>query len=324
MNNLTQLESAELQAIEPSKAQQIREVFTPMADMLERFEEAYALIVRESKLDITDDVIAKAKRLRLDIGKIRTDAEKARKAQKEEHLRAGQAVDSVCKILTWAIAEKEAALKSIEEHFERKEKERLEILQQERVVLIDKYVENAGLMDLVSMGDDVWAAYLSTKMNEYKDKIQAEKDAAAAKVKKEKEEAEERKRLQIENESLKAEQKIKDEAQAVKDAAEADEREAERLKHEAVQAKLKAEIAATKEKERLVQVELDREKADKAQAERDSALAPDKEKLMALAVVIASIHLPILQDAKAQAIADNVNLLLGKVLTYINESADTL
>lgn len=169
------IQAPELQAVEKSKAEQIRQTFQPMAEMLDTFEQQYSEITAEQQ--ITSEVTAKAKRLRLDIAKVRIAAEKARKAQKEEYLRAGKAIDGVANILKWAVSEKEEKLKEIELHFERLEEQRLAALQAERVEQLSPYVEDAEERDLSSMEQDVWEAYLAAKKAAHKERIEAERKA---------------------------------------------------------------------------------------------------------------------------------------------------
>ena len=195
----------ELTAIEDSKAEQIRATFEPMAKMLTEFEESYKEVVKASEEKITEELSAKAKRLRLNIGKVRIATEKTRKAQKEEYLRAGKAIDGVSNILKWAVAEKEDKLKEIENHFELLEKERVESVQAERVAALSQYVEDASERSLSGMENDVWEAYLTSKKKEFTDKIDAEKKAEEDRIAKEKAEAEERARVAEENKRLKAE-----------------------------------------------------------------------------------------------------------------------
>jgi len=180
------LSTPELKAVESSRAEQIRQIFVPMADMLEQFENVYNIIIEESKGEITKEITKRAKRIRLDIGKIRIETEKVRKAQKEEYLRAGKAIDGVANILKWAISEKEGKLKEIENYFEIKENERLKKLQEERVNLISQYLDDAHERDLASMDDDVWDAYFAAKKKAYEDKVEAEKQAEKERIKREK------------------------------------------------------------------------------------------------------------------------------------------
>jgi len=204
MKNVLVLDAQELNVIEKSKAEQIKKIFVPMVEMLESFEDQYNDVILESNNKITQGTIYVAKRLRLDIAKIRIEADKARKEQKDEFLRAGKAIDGVSNILKWAIVEKENKLKEIENHFEIQEKIRLEELQIERVEELSKYIDDASERDLSSMEDDVWIAYISTKKKEVEDKIKAEKQVEIERVAKEKiEKEQERRRVLLFNLGLK-------------------------------------------------------------------------------------------------------------------------
>jgi len=184
MNELISIKSKELEGIELSKAEQIKAVFDPMSEALLKFEEEYNKVMEEKESGITDDLTQKAKRLRIDIGKVRISTEKTRKEQKEEYLRAGKAIDGVANIVKWAVTDKENKLKEIEEHFENMERIRIESLQNERAELLSKFVEEMPA-DLGTMKTDVWEAYLSAKEKQYNDRIEAEKKIEKERVEKE-------------------------------------------------------------------------------------------------------------------------------------------
>lgn len=232
-NKIILLDAPELKSIEQSKAEQIKAIFAPMTEMLASFEVAYSNVCEEAATGITEFVMAKAKRLRLDIAKIRIAAEKARKEQKEEYLRAGKAIDGVNNILKWAVEEKELKLKEIEDYFENLERQRKAELQTKRVEILSEYVQDASDRDLSSMDDDVWTAYLAAKKKEHEDRIAAEKQAQIDREAKEKTEAEERERIKAENERLRKE--------AAELAAKA---EKERREREEAEAKLQAQLSA--------------------------------------------------------------------------------
>ena len=176
------INAPELDSVEPSKAEMIRATFEPMVEMLTDFEEKFNSIVAESGNGITPELSAKAKRCRLDIGKVRIETEKLRKEQKDEYLRAGKAIDGVANLLKWAVSDKENKLKEIEEHQKRIEEQRIAKLQLDRADLLSKYVEDAHERDLGSMDEDVWAAYISQKEKDYNDRIEAEKKAEAERI----------------------------------------------------------------------------------------------------------------------------------------------
>ena len=281
------LQTPELDVLEQSKAQQIKQTFEPMTEMLQGFEDAFEAIVKEASQEINKETTKKAKELRLAISKVRIQTEKTRKAQKEEFLRAGKAIDGVSNILKWAIVEKEDRLKEIENFFEIQEQKRLEELQRSREELLSKYVEDANQRDLAKFAEDEFQALLAMKKKEHEDRIEAERIAEEQRIAKEKAEAEERERIKAENEHLrkeaekrakeeearKAEEKKKREELEAKIEAERKERERieaeEKAKREKLQAELKKkeqqELQAKAEAEAKVQAELNKGDQEKVQ-----------------------------------------------------------
>jgi hypothetical protein len=257
--SIIKIEAKELLEIEPSRAEQIQRVFMPMAEMVAAFEERVHQVVRQSvEQGITKDVCDKARRVRLDIAKVRHLTETARKAQKEEFLRAGKAIDGVANILKWAVVEKEKALEDIETHFERQEKERRDALQAARVEEILQYLPDAGERDLAGMEPDVWSAYLGAKRQEYLDRVAAERKAEEERAAKAKAEEEERERIKQENARLKAE--AEERTKQMRQAEEQARREREA-----------AEAAARKEREEI------QARADAERRDREAAIAKERQ-----------------------------------------------
>lgn len=259
-NELMKLDVPELQVIEKSKAEQIKSTFEPMVKMLSEFEEQFNEVVLESEKEITRETTLKAKRLRIDIGRVRIQTGKLKDEQKSEYLRAGNAIQAVHNILVWAVTDKENKLKEIENYFEEQEKKRLEYLQKTRADMLLAYLPDSYERNLSGMDEDVWNAYFNSKKNEYEDRIKAENKAEKDRIAREKEEAKERERIRIENERLKKEAE-KREAEIEKERKQA----ADKLKDE--QAKADAE-----RKQREVKEKADREAHEKAlKAEREKA-----------------------------------------------------
>ncbi len=263
------LDAPEMALIETSKAEQIRGTFLPMSDMLATFEDRYAKVIKKSEGEITPLIIDEAKRLRLDIAKVRITTEKLRKEQKDEYLRAGKAIDSVSNILKWAVTDKENALKAIEDHYEAKERERLKALQEERVALLSPYVEDAEERVLCDMEDDVWDIYLDNKKKAHEDVIAAKEQAEKAAEAKIKDDQEAKEKLEAENAKLKADQ----EAAAAKQKAIDDEREAKAK----AEAKIKTENDAKAKAETDAKIKAEQEKSAKLQAELDVKKKADDE-----------------------------------------------
>ncbi len=250
--SVMKLETPELESIEKSRASQIRAVFIPMTEMLGQFEKEYNHLVAEAEKGVTKEISQKAKRVRLNIGKVRIETGKLKDKQKEYIKLEDKAIMGVHNIIVWAVKEKEDKLKEIEDYFENKEKERLDSLQRTRVEQLSKYVDDAHLRTLSNMEQDVWEAYLSTKKKEHEDRVEAEKKAEEDRVAAEKAAALEQERIRKENERLKKEAEEREKAAKV---------EAER------RAKEEAERVAREEKERKAREEKERKEKEAHEAE---------------------------------------------------------
>lgn len=317
---IVKLNTPELEVIEESKANQIRATFEPMAKMLTEFEESYNDIITEAEKEVTSEITLKAKRLRLDIGKVRIETEKLRKEQKEEYLRAGKAIDGVSNILKWAVSDKENKLKEIENHFEIQEQKRLERLQLDRAEKLSKYVEDAYDRNLSAMDDDVWQAYLQTKKKEHEDRIAAEKKAEQDRIAKEKAEAEERERIRKENERLKKEAEEREEKQRKEKEAYGAKLKEEREKRERAEReekerreKLEAELKAKQEAEEKQRKEAE----EKIQAELNKG---DVEKVKDLINDLKQLKTKyVFKSAKNKKMYESVSILIDKVIGHINK-----
>lgn len=279
MNNIVKIEAEELKVIEKSKAEQIKKTFEPMVIMLEQFEEAYNDVIVASENGIDEDLTKKAKRLRLDIAKIRIEADKVRKAEKDEYLRAGKAIQGVFNILKWAVQDREDKLKEIEDYFDIQEQKRLQALQADRVELLDPYVEDAHERNLSDMDEDVWEAYFQAKKKEYEDRVEAEKKAEQDRVERERKELLLRKREQeirelgqwfnydmLDTETTEDDyKKLVSSAQKAKKKHEA---EQEKIIKEREEARKAAEKAEAERKKREAEIEAERKKREKLEAEQ--------------------------------------------------------
>jgi len=297
MSDLIVLENEELKGLEASKAAQIKAVFEPMVKMLEGFESIYTEVMAK---EISPAKCAEAKRLRLDIARVRIEADKVRKEQKEEYLRAGNAIQGVYNILKFAVTDKEEKLKEVETYYEKIEVEKVAKLAEERKSELEKYEAVNDFVDLGKMTDDVWKNYLAGVKANYEAVKAAEAKAEADRVAKEKAEAEERERIRLENEQLKkeaekrekerlAEQKrieverVKQE-QALRaeiEKAEAEKRIQDEIIRKEREAREKLEAEAREKEAARIRLEKE-EQARKAEEQRKAELAPDKEKLTIL------------------------------------------
>jgi hypothetical protein len=164
--------------LKEKKAKQIAALYIPMINTLTELEEEFNIIVDE---EVTEEVCIRAKRLRLDIGQVRINADKARKTAKDEYLRAGNAIQGAYNTLLFAVKSKEEKLLDVEKHFETMEAERLSQLQKARALLVSAYVEEGDMLpDLANMDEAVFENYVAGMKVAHEAKIQAEKEAQEA------------------------------------------------------------------------------------------------------------------------------------------------
>lgn len=280
MSNLVEINHEEF-GIEESKAKQIAEQFKPMLDKMQELELEFNEV---SKLDIEDPVTSKkAKELRLKYVKVRTGTAEIHKTQKAFYLQAGRFVDGWKNAQLFASQGIEDKLESIEKYQENKEIERINNIQLERINIIKPYVENTDNLVLSGMDDEVWEAYLTTKKNQYNDKIEAERVAEENRLAEIKRQEEEREAQRLENIRLKKEaeerealileerKKAEAEKEVIRLANEKKSQE-ERKKFERIQAeklKIENELKAKKEqeereeKQRIADLEIQRKEQEK-------------------------------------------------------------
>lgn len=247
------------------------------------------------KMDIENPESAKkARELRLLIQKNRTQGFNVwHKNAKDFFLKGGQFVDAIKRVEIAVNEKMENDLEEIEKHQERKEAERLAKLQQERLVLIEPYLENTFGLDLAIMSDEMFESFLIGSKQKFEAKKEAERLEAERIEKERLAEIERQKAIEKENAKLKAEAEAK-EKELAKERAEslakqkALEQKAleQKAKQDAIlkaeqeaKAKIEAELQAKKDAEIKAENErIAKEKAEKLEAEK-LAKAPIKEQL---------------------------------------------
>ncbi len=113
-NLMTQIKQSTVGLTE-NKARNLEAAFLPMIDDLKAIEDNYNLIVGNQ--NVTKEVTQKARDLRLEIRTLRIRADKARKTEKADIVRAGNAVQAIYNLFAHQIIPKEERLAEIENHF---------------------------------------------------------------------------------------------------------------------------------------------------------------------------------------------------------------
>lgn len=283
------------------------------------------------ELDIEDLNTSKiAKELRLKIVKNRTQGIGVwHKTTKDFFLKGGQFVDAIKRKEEAVNIQMEETLEAIEKHAENKEKERLELLQQERLKKIEPFLENTFGLDLANMSDEMFENFLLGSKSKHEAKVEAERleaervekerlaeiekqkaiEAENLRLKKEAEEKEkalekERKEQSEKEAKLKAENEAKIKAEQERQAKERAETEVKLKAEKEAKEKLEAELEAKRQAEAKAEKErLDKIEAEKKEAEK-LAKAPIKKQL---SIWVDSFELP-----KSTIENDKTKLILEK------------
>ncbi len=183
----------ELKVLSPSKANQIEAAFKPMVETLKDMEAAYDMVMSQ---EISKPLCKKAKRLRLDIAKIRVAADKVRESEKKQYTIGANAIQGMYNILKFGTSEKEDKLKNIETHYEQIEAERKRQCEDDRQSELSLYYETVGhQQNLSDKSDQEWKEYIIQVAKwdkERLDKIEAARKEQEEKAEKEAKEREER------------------------------------------------------------------------------------------------------------------------------------
>jgi hypothetical protein len=320
--------------VEQATAQYLQTSFMPF------FEKAKEWNDRAKTLVVTDvsqiREMKMAREARLALREIRVNADKVRKALKEDSIRYGRAVQGVYNVIEYLIVPTEKYLEDQEKFAEIQEAKRKAELSETRGMEVQPYIEFIPYgINLGEMDEPNYQKLLNGAKLQMQSKLEAEAKAEAERIAREKAEAEERERIRKENEKLKKEaekrekimaeerrkaeedrKKAEEERRAIEERAriEREKIEAEKRKIEAkLRAKAEAEAKAKADAERKAKEE---EKA-RSLAERKAKSAPDKEKLQLFANQLLAVECPELKTPEAESIKQNAMILIGKVNTYI-------
>jgi len=329
-----------------SKAKEISDMFKPMLDKMVELEKEYNHV---ASLPMDPQTCKLAKELRLKYVKTRTTTATIHKGLKEFYLKGGKFVDGWKNAQIMASSGIEENLMSIEKHYELVEKQRIEDLQAERLLEVQKYDETTQSNEFGKMDDKVWEAYISGTKMIHQQKLDAikkveeeAKKLELERVAKDKAEAEERERIKKENEELKKAAQEKERLEKIETAKRFEITEKKRLELEAQlkterEAKEKIQLEAKQKQEKLEREEkAKREKLEaELQAKKDAEFKVKQEEIERVQAELNKGDAAKVKDlvsdlndlktkysfksAKNAKMYSDVGGLIDKVVVYINK-----
>ena len=324
-----------LEVIEPSKVEQqtgiaLKSSFLPF------YEKALDWQRKAFELKVTDvsqvREMKMAREARLALRDIRLDADKKRKALKEDSIRYGRAVQGVYNVIEALIVPAENHLEEQEKFAEIQEAKRRAELKASREMDLQPYAEFVPFgIDLSKMSEEDFQKTLNGAKLQLQAKLDAEAKAEAERIAKEKADAEERERIRIENEKLKAEQAALEKKMAAERAKAAAEKakieEQARIERAKAEEKLKAEQA---EKDRIA-AELRRKEEAEAEAKRIEEArilaekkASDVDKLRSFYIKLHEIEYPEMKSPEYQAIVNEAKRSIEALKEYMTKKVKQL
>lgn len=316
------------------------------ANLLETFQpyfnEAYPIARKARDLVVTaaDQLteMKAAREARLELRRIRVEAEKARKQTKEEALRTERAIDKVAGVVKTMCEEAEDYLMEQETFAERAEAARKARVKAEREAKIRPWTPQGVTPDaynLAEMSDVAFDGLLDSLRRAHEDRIrEAEEARRKAEEERAAREAEER-RVREENERLRRERAEAEEAaraelekrRAEFEAELAKQQEAHRRDCERREDQARKEREAREAAERELRERQDaEEKARKAKAaaERKAARAPDAEKLRRYVGELNAVPMPQMKTEDGRAALERVKRAMKAALQEALEVAKDL
>ena len=318
-------EVVELSKIEDlTKAEKIAFSYAPlMNEVTEQGD-----LIKQLKIGNEEDV-EKAKRIKLDLGKICSRASQQKTIDKEIVLLESRFIDALFNTVNGAARLNQEEAKEIEQHFANIEKQRIDQLQLDREIEIRKYSDVTIIIPdfLGAMDNDTWVNYLAGNKVNYETKIEAEKAAEKKRIEAAEKEATRIKQLAIDNAKLKKEADIKEKQRI------ADEKERQRL----------AKIEADKiEKERQIQqskIDAAKKEADnlaaQLEAKKQLEIKAENDRLAKIESELSKGDVAKINDLKTDLIAlktkyefkskknqllyQSIGLLIEKIINFINK-----
>lgn len=349
---------AQESGLEPSETEVLLSKFGGYFAEAKQIAQGAKEIVVTDENDIT--TMAEAKEKRLNLKRIRVDADKTRKELKEQSLREGRAIDGIANVI-------KALIVPVEEHLEAQEKfaERL-IAQKEtdteryRIDELGKYVDDATVYSLhpKNLSDEAFEKLLENSRYAYEAKKKAEEQAELEQIEKAKKERlynqrqmellpfsrfikieelgldttdKEFERLLSEGKNKSAEydkeqERIRKENEKLQ--VEKEKAENERLKAEEnlrkEQEKIRKEKLAQQLKEKEARELEEKKKLAEEEERKRLLLAPDKDKLIKFVNDIQNVQRPHLETLEAGELLEQANDLIIKAVDILRIGANKL
>jgi len=242
-----------------TRAQKIALGYAPFMEELQIQANALAKLKSGSEEDV-----AKAKRIRIDIGKICAEAGRRKKEDKEKIIVAQRFIDSLYNTVNGFGRITQGEAEEIEKFFEKQEQERIAKLQSTREEELMKYLTEGQAVpeELGKMPDDVWGFFLQGTKDSYEQRKEAQRKAEEERIKAEHEAKRKAKEEEEKRQAELAEQRKKaEEAEAQRKIEEQKRKAAEE------EAKRQAKIAEDKRKAEEEKARQEKKRADKLAAE---------------------------------------------------------
>lgn len=286
------------------------------------FVEAHKLVTKGKGIKVTDvsqlAEMQQAREIRLQLAKLRVEADKTRVTLKEGYLRGGNAVQAIFNDIRDIVKPEEDRLLEQEKFKERVEAELLAKKHAERIEKLSMYVEDVSLYSLKDMSDEAFTSLLEKEKSAFKKRLADEKEAEEKRIAEEKAYQKEQEQIRLENIKLRKEAEEKERLVEIERKKQADLLRIEQEKREKFEAKVRAEKEAEAKKQADAQAKIEADKKAQEETDRKKELAPDKVKLQELVNTIISLPMPAVKDRQARLLVTEIENELQKIVDYVN------
>ena len=335
-NNLQVIDVIESAGLEQDTTKTLRDKFLPFWEQAEQWKKKAEGLVVTDESQTSEMKMARVARLAL--RQVRIDADKTRKALKEDSIRYGRAVQGVYNVIEYMIKPIEDHLLQQEQFVEIRQQEARDRLNEDReqvVSPLSEFIDYSKLPATNAPWADLTVEQFSSIVNSAsKLKKAHEEEQARLEAERIAKEAED-KRIREENAKLKAEAIERERAAAEERRALEEQARKEREEAEAKAAKEREEAAARLAAERAKREALEAEarrkeeeamKAKQAEEEarRKAEQAPDKEKLLAFAADLSSLDFPAVTSMNAREIVKEYSDRISALASSLRAEAEQL